>query len=144
MRRLALLVTVVAFLGGCSGVLAALQAANAAADVLSSVVDHADQGQEAYFARHPNLQAENDVRMSLLSTRRALAAYQAASQAVSAGEAGDVSAARAAALKAYQELRALLDEVGILSGTAEGGVETEAPDPGPLVLPTVKELEAER
>ena len=108
------------------------------------MVDHADQGQDAYFARHPNLDAENRVRMSLLAARRALASYQAATRAVSAADGGDVSAAKAAAQEAYQELRALYAEIGILAGTAEGGVETEAPDPGPLVLPTVQELEAER
>lgn len=144
MRRLALLVAVVALSSGCAGALKALQVANIAADYLTSVVELADTGQEAYFARHPNLDAQNRVGVAMLSTRRALAAYQAASAAVSAGDAGDTKAARAAALEAYGELRALLDELGVLSGTAEGGAETEAPDPGPLVLPTVTELEGER
>jgi hypothetical protein len=128
---------------GCAGALAALQAVTQGSQWLGSVLAVADDGQRRYFERHPSLENQNRVAEALTGAKQALAALDAAAASVSEAEAGNVGAARKAALKAYQELRTLLDELGILEGRApEGGAETDSPLPGALELPTVAELEA--
>jgi hypothetical protein len=147
MRRLLCLVAVAMSCSGCAAGLAALEAISAAsqgAQWLGSVLDVAEDGSAAYFARHPSLERQQAVGEALTAAKRALAAYDAAAAAVSEADRGNVGAARAAALKAYQELRALLDSMGILEGRApEGGAETDAPMPGALELPTAAEMGAE-
>ena len=141
MRRIALLVAVVIACSGCPALLSALAGAAQVAQTVGSFVDVADDGAQAYFARHPNLDAQRRVDARLATARRALAAYNAAANAVSEAEAGNLPAAKAAALEAYSELRKTLDDIGVLAGTAEGGAECgDCPDPGPLELPTADEL----
>lgn len=142
MKRFVMLVAVVIACSGCPAVLSALAAASQVAQTVGSFVDVADDGASAYFARHPNLDAQRRVDAALLAARRAVAAYHAAASAVSEADAGNVPAAKAAALAAYSELRGVLDEIGVLAGTAEGGAEcADCPDPGPLELPTAAELD---
>jgi hypothetical protein len=122
-------------LTGCAGLLPAL---SAGASWLGTVLDVAQGGAGAYFARHPNLETEQRVDAAELRARKALAALQAA---LAAGETdGQV---RAEALAAYEGLRVLLGEAGVLDARAPaGGAETEAPPPEPLLLPTVAEVKA--
>lgn len=142
MKRFALLVAVVIACSGCPAVLSALAAASQVAQTVGSFVDVAESGSAAYFDRHPNLDAQRRVAAAVMAARRAIAAYDAAANAVSEADAGNLPAAKAAALEAYSELRATLDEIGVLAGTAEGGAEcADCPDPGPLELPTAAELD---
>ncbi len=131
---------------GCAAIpaiLSGLQAVSQLGQVIGSALDVADDGSKAFFARHPNLDSQQVVGRSLLAARRALAAYDAAAATVEALDAEKLPEAKAEALKSFGEIRALLQELGILDATPPpGGVESDAPEPDPFELPTVAELEA--
>lgn len=148
MRRRAALLGLVAAVAGCGPAGALLAGLKTASDaiglgqVVGSFLDVADDGQRAYFRRHPSLWRQNEVDAGLTAARKALAAYDAAVRASSALEAGDMAAAKEALLKAYGALRGLLKAMGVLDATPPlGGAETDAAMPQPFELPTVADLE---
>lgn len=116
---------------GCAGLLPALQAAAQGAQYVGSLLDVADAGTSAYLARHPNDSDAGDIAVALRAARSALAAYD---EAIAAGR--NLDAARSALLSAYDDLRGLLDRLGVLEGRGPaGGADGDAPDPGPLPMP---------
>lgn len=144
-----LLVVALAFpLQGCAALSTALGALEAFSSTahhaqrIGSALDAADAGAKVYFARHPSLEAQQKVAMALKAARSALVAYDAAAQAAGGASGGDLEQARTEALRAYGELWDLLSRLGVLEGRSVGGADADAPEPGPLVLPTVAELEA--
>lgn len=115
-----------------------LPALAAGASWLGSLVDVAEAGANAFDRRHPSVSRAEDIAKAVFVARKAIAALDAA---IAAGE--DPSTARANALRAYAELRAILDATGVLDAIAPaGGAETEAAAPQPLELPTAEEVEA--
>jgi hypothetical protein len=119
-------------LSGCSLLPALVQGAQ----WLGTVIDVADSGADAFFARHPSLEAESKVDAHMHRARLALAALDAA---LAAG--GDTTKARAEALASYAALRTLLADLGVLSATSPaGGAETDAPKPEPFNLPSPDEV----
>lgn len=100
---------------------------------LASVLDAAEAGSDAYFARHPDGATQGKVDRAIL---RARLAHEALSAAVAAGEADQLDDRRAQALAAYRALYELLDGLGVLGAIAPaGGVDGGGPDPEPLPLP---------
>lgn len=144
MRRM--LVVLLLFLApvcltGCAPFWQALTVASQGARYLSSALDVAAGGADAWFARHPARESEQEVKAALLRARATQAALDAALAAAASAERGTAAEQRAAALLAYGELRNLLDALGILEGRAPaGGAETGAPMPHPVYLPTVEQL----
>lgn len=125
---------------GCAGALHALAAASAASQELSSAIDLAEAGSEAYFARHPRQEDQDKVKMALRVAREAQLALDAVLRTAKDIAAEDLSQARQSALEAYTKLYQLLSTLGILDGTSQGGAETTAPEPGELVLPLPQDL----
>ncbi|MEE9395203.1 MAG: hypothetical protein V3W41_22150 [Planctomycetota bacterium] len=125
------------FLTGCPALLSALTAASQGAQWLSSAVDVASAGSDAYFARHPHPENEPAVDRAVRNARRSVAALNALLSAGDSAADQDVEQAKKDALAAYGELRELLSGLGVLSGVAPpGGAETSAPMPEPFTLPT--------
>ena len=139
MRRFALLVVLAATLSGCSGcasLLPALAKVSRGSQYLGTVIDVADAGADAYFARHPSLDNERKVDAAVRAAHGALAALNGALAAAEAASDEDVVTARVEALKAYASLRTLLADLGVLTATPpDGGAETDAPMPEPFTLP---------
>jgi len=128
-------------LPGCAGFMHALQNAEQAAQWLGSVVDVAEAGSRAYFARHPNQERQDDVSLQIDRTRKSLQALNAALATAEAIDAKDVQAARVAALEAYAALYDLLDNYGVRTATPPaGGAETTAALPEPLDIPPPEQL----
>ena len=147
-RRALLGLAAAAAVTGCGPAMAVLDGLTAAAkagnlgQVVGSYLDVADLGKSAFFRRHPSLDRQNKVDDALTGARQALAAYDAAVNAGQSVAEGKLPAAKAALLKAYSAVRALLESMGILDATPpEGGAETDAPKPEPFELPTAAELE---
>lgn len=137
----ALLVLCVLPLSGCAGVLPALAKAAQGAQWLGSIVEVADAGASAYFARHPSLEREQRVNAAVKRARLALAALDAALATADAAANEDAARAKQEALAAYADLRALLVEFGVLSATPPaGGAEADAPEPEPFALPMPAEV----
>lgn len=129
------------FVGGCSSLPAALTAATQGAQWIGSLIDVAESGSQVYFARHPSMDAQGKVNVAVQRARTALAALDHALAAAEGAQNEDVGEARREALAAYQELRALLEDLGVLTAKPPaGGAETEAPLPEPVALPTVEEV----
>jgi hypothetical protein len=122
---------------GCSAAGPILAALGAGAQWLGSALDVAEAGKDAFFARHPSMDRQAEVATALTRARQALAVLDGALAASEAGERQDVDAARREALAAYRELHALLEALGVLDGVCRdcGGVEGNAPEPGPVPLP---------
>jgi hypothetical protein len=140
-HRLALLLLVA--LTGCAAFPAILAGVAQGAQLLGSVVDLAETGSEAYLARHPDQGKTEAIGAAVRKARAALVALNAALAAGEAADAGQTDKARSEALRAYRELRALLDEMGVLGAVPPaGGAETAAPKPEPLALPPVAAIEA--
>ena len=128
-------------LPGCAGVMRALQTAEQAAQWLGSVVDVAEAGSQAYFARHPNQQRQDDVAFAIDRTRKSLLALNAALATAEAVDDGDVQTARLAALEAYAALYDMLDNYGLRTARPPaGGAETDAPPPEPIDIPAPEHL----
>jgi hypothetical protein len=122
---------------GCSAAGPILAAITQGAQWLGSALDVAEAGKDAFFARHPSMEKQSEVATALTRARQALAVLDGALAASEAGERQDVDAARREALAAYQELHVLLEALGVLEGVCRdcGGVEGNAPEPGPVPLP---------
>lgn len=120
---------------GCAG-LSLAQVARGAA-WLGDVIGAAQAGADAYYRRHPNQESEHQLALALKRTRLAIAEL---SGAVAADDALAMAKARTEALRAYGEVVYLLAELGVLSGEAIGGAETDAPAPGRLALPSVAQI----
>jgi hypothetical protein len=125
----------------CGPITAAFAKVAQASDWLGTVVDVASAGADSYLDRHPNAEAQQAIASAIATARQAIAVLRSVANA---GQASDVDSARTAALTAYRDLRALLDELGVLDASAPlGGAEdTTAPEPEPLDLPTALEAEA--
>lgn len=130
-------------LTGCAGVLEALAQAGQGSQWIGTVVDVAEAGADAYFARHPNLEASRRVETAVRRARSALAALDAALATADAVDDQDVAQAKVEALRAYTELRGLLAELGVLTATPPaGGAEADAPEPEPFELPLPEQIKA--
>jgi len=128
---------------GCAQLLPLLAQAAQGAQWIASVVDVAEGGAEAYFARHPSQGAHDTVRASVRRSRAAIAALNAAAAAGDAADAGELGRARDSALDAYRELYATLEGLGVIDAVPPpGGAETEAPVPEPLDLPSADQVAA--
>ena len=121
MRRTSAMIVLLALFGcGCGGALGtAAKAAYAVGDALS-ILDGAASKAQLYFDRHPSLDNEAAVEDAIDLVRAAVE-----------GEEKDK------AVKLYEDMRALLDELGVTSATPpDGGAENEdAPKPEPFELP---------
>jgi hypothetical protein len=110
---------------------------------LGTLIDVADTGSKLYFDRHPNLQAEREVRQRLQQARLAQQALDASLAAAQGAADGDVQTARTEALRAYTALRELLQSLGIPQAIPPaGGAETDAPEPRPFDMPPPEAVEA--
>jgi len=139
----ALIVLLALSSAGCASLLPALAQAAQGAQWIGTVLDVADAGSGAYFARHPNIESERRVGAALRTSHGALAALNAALASAEAASDEDVLKARSDALAAYTELHALLSDLGVLTATPpEGGAETDAPTPEPLDLPNPEQVGA--
>lgn len=142
-RLNASIVFFVLFLGGCSSFLPALAKAAQGAQWLGTVIDVAETGSRAYFARHPSLENQSRFQSALARSKQALAAFDAALATGKAIEGKDLAKARSEALNAYAELYALIRDLGIMSATPPaGGAETDAPKPEPFNVPKPAQLGA--
>jgi predicted dinucleotide-binding enzyme len=139
----AAIVLLALMLTGCAGVLEALAKAGQGAQWIGTVVDVAEAGADAYFDRHPNLEASRRVEAAVRRARSALAALDAALATADAVEREDVAQAKLEAVRAYAELRGLLAELGVLTATPPaGGAEGDAPAPEPVELPLPEAIKA--
>ena len=139
----ALIVLLALSSAGCASLLPALAKAAQGAQWIGTVIDVADAGSSAYFARHPNLESERKVDDALRASQGALAALNAALASAEAATDEDVVKARSEALKAYNELYKVLSDLGVLTATPpDGGAETDAPTPEPLDIPKPEQLGA--
>ena len=120
---------------GCAGLTLAQVARGAA--WLGDVIGAAQAGADVYYRRHPNQENEQRLAVAIKRTRLAIAAL---SGAVAAKDEDQAAKARLEALRAYGEVVYLLAELGVLSGEALGGAETDAPMPGRLELPSVAQI----
>jgi len=128
---------------GCPAAMKFIQTAAQGASWLSAVVDAAEAGQASYFARHPNAESQAEVDHAIGETRAAVGVFESTISAAKEVDDGNLEQARVDALAAYERLRHLLDSMRILSGQPpDGGVETDAPEPDPLMLPTAAEAAA--
>lgn len=122
---------------GCAAMRDILTRAAQVGQVVGTAIDVAEKGAAVYYARHPRPDDERKVSDSLQVARDALLAFD---RAVVAGK--NIDKARGDAIKAYESLRQLLDDLGILDARIpEGGAETEAPEPKVFDLPTIEELQ---
>jgi len=139
--RTILILGLLLFLPGCPALLSALATASQGAQWISSAIDVAEAGKEAYFARHPSVDNEPKVAKAIRGARAATAVLNAALAAGDAVADEDMAKAKAEALRTYGELRDLLLDLGVLEGRAPpGGAETEAPLPEPFTLPTADDI----
>ena len=140
---LMVLVGVLLMASSCTGLLSGIAKVAQGAQLIAGLVDVAEVGSAQYFDRHPSMEREHKVKSKIRQARIALALLDAAVSAAKAPDEGDVLAARNSALDAYDGLRELLDELGVLTATPPaGGAETDAPAPVPLLLMTKAELAA--
>jgi hypothetical protein len=138
---LMMVVGVLLMASSCTGLLSGIAKVAQGAQLIAGLVDVAQIGSAQYFDRHPNMEREHKINAKIRQARIALALLDAAATAAKAADAGDVVAARAGVLDAYDGLRGLLDEFGVLTATPPaGGAETDAPTPSPILLPTRAEL----
>ena len=124
---------------GCAAIPHVLQGLALGAQTLGHVLDAADLGAGKFYARHPSLERQAAVADRLLDARQRVVRCD---QAI---ESRDVDRARKecdGAVDGYRDLYELLDSMGVLDGVCRdcGGAEADAPEPGPLVLPTPGEM----
>ena len=126
---------------GCAALPAIIQGVGLGAQYLSSLVDVAETGSDAYLARHPNEEREQLIDARIRQARLAVAALNAALTATNTADNQGVDAAKQDALGAYEALRELLDSMGVLGAVPPpGGAETTAPEPKAFQLPTADEV----
>ena len=141
MRRIVLLVLCFA-LAGCPAFWSALPRMAQGAQMIGSLLDVAAAGSESYYARHPSQAAQAEVAQALRLARTALAALDAGVLAAEGADDEDLALRRSRALEAYEQLRLLLDGLGVLDARPpDGGAETSAPLPEPFELPPADEIE---
>lgn len=134
--RSILILAVLLLTAGCAALPQILAGVAQGSQYLGSLLDVAESGSDAYFARHPSLERESKVAQAIRRARLAQAALDASVAAAASADDGNMSKARSDALEAYKALRDLLDELGVTSATPPpGGAETEAPPPEPFELP---------
>lgn len=129
-------------LAGCAaGMVGALVRAAQVTQLIGSLIDCADDGQRAYFDRHPNMDSERRVKEAIAVARAAAAAANKVISAAEHADDGRLRQAQQEALQGYDPLWRLLEELGILAGRPpNGGAETDAPKPKPLALPPASEI----
>ena len=140
----ATLVLMLALLPGCAAAGPILRTIAEGANWFSTVVDAADTGASAYFARHPNEDAEvmlADILEDNQDASEALAIVAGVAEGVTEK---DYEEARADAIAAYIRLMRFMVTKCILHACPpDGGAEnTDAPMPVPLDLPTISEVMA--
>ncbi len=141
MRRFWLLASLLVALSGCAALPSILAGIGQGAQWLGSLVDVAEAGSDAYFARHPSQARAEQVDQRVRQAKMAVAALNQALAAAQAAESKDVQTAKQEAVTAYERLRELLDELGVLGAVAPpGGAETDAPAPEPLELPSAEDV----
>lgn len=139
MRRTAIVAAFALALAGCH-LLPSATAALRGLAMVSSAIDAAEAGASVYLQRHPSLEAERGLAKAILRARLAVSALSAA---LAAPKAENEAQARLEAVRAYGDLVALLDSLGVLDGRAAlGGAETDAPMPGRVPLPSVADVSA--
>lgn len=132
-------------LPGCTPgqVASALDVISRGAQWLGTVLDVARGGADAYFNRHPNPLLEEDIAAAERRTRLALATLEGLIAAGAAANQNDLSRARDELLKAYESQRRMLDEAGVLDARSPaGGADAMAPEPEPVILPSVNTVAA--
>jgi hypothetical protein len=108
---------------------------------LGSALDLAASGAKAYFARHPNMERQQEVADALHKARLLKQVYDATLATTKALDSGDIEKAKMAAIDGFEALRILMKDFGVLDALAPpGGAEGNAPDPKPFTLPTAAEL----
>lgn len=133
-KIIAMLVAVL-LLSGCPALLSALAVVAQASQYVGSLVSVADAGQEAYFARHPNQEAQERVSKALRVAHQALAVLDGMTATATDASAKDLALAKRDVVAAYADLLVLLTELGVIDAKAGGGAETTAPKPDPVLLP---------
>lgn len=143
MKRAIVLVCLALTLSGCGAVLSALASVAPAVGLIGSAIDAADEGADAFFARHPSLAGKAEIDRGVKDARLALLAYNRAAAAASSVDSGDMAAAKAHILATWSALRALLSSWGVLTGVGPAGGADGAGGPvQPLDVPTVAEIDA--
>jgi hypothetical protein len=128
-------------LGGCQYLPSIIAGAMQGSAVLGASLDAAEAGSRSYFLRHPNPETEGDIAAELLKARLAKQALDAALRGAKAADDGEVAGAQLEALNAYTALWKLLQATGVLDSRApEGGAETNAPEPSPVMLPSPEQM----
>jgi hypothetical protein len=128
---------------GLGHAVAALGKISQGAQYLGTLIEVAETGSALYFDRHPNVEAERDVKQRLREARLAQQAFDASLAAAKSATDGDVAGAKANAVAAYGKLRDLLESLGVLKAIPPaGGAETDAPTPQPFDLPEPSKVEA--
>lgn len=136
-------ISLVLAITGCAGALAALQAATQGAQLIGSAVAAADEGQKAFFQRHPSLEGQTEIGKALRDAKVAVLALNRAASAAEGVEGKDYAKALADAQAAYRALHSLLKSWGILDGRAPaGGADGDGPPAEPLDLPPPDEIDA--
>ena len=140
-RRLAL--ATLALVLSCSALAGMAKVADGAA-WLATVATTAGQHANAYFDRHPNQEAEQQVLEAVEAVQDAAAALEAVARAADAAADGDLAECQAQAMTAYRTLLSLYAKLGIPAATppAGGAENADAPMPEPFSLPTEDEVKA--
>jgi hypothetical protein len=137
------LVSTAPFFSGCGagGLLSVLSGIAQGSQWLSSLIDAGESGANAYLARHPGRAPVGVIESAVTRARLGVALLdKAIALGLRPGD-HDYDAARKEALDAYDALWNLLNELGVLTAKPPlGGVETEAPVPDPVPLPTMYEV----
>lgn len=113
--------------GAIAGVLARVAQG---AQAVSSFVDAAVAGKEAYFARHPNQDAEQQIDAAVKDVRLAI---KVLNEVALAGQ--DLAGPRHDVTAAYDRLVKVLYLFGVTDAMPLGGAETDAPEPKPFTMP---------
>lgn len=145
MKNNLILIALALALSGCTpgSVASAISAISHGAQWLGTVLDVAEGGSGAFFARHPNREVQEKIAAANRLTRSQLAVVEGLIAAGKAADDGELAAARELLIKAYEAERRLLEEAGVLDARAPaGGADAEAPEPQPFSLPTAAEVGA--
>lgn len=105
------------------------------ANYVGALIDDGEDWGNRWLARHPNQSVEDAFRELVTATRKADGAYN---KALAIGEA--VAETKQKAIDAYEAFRRFLESLA--KHPPDGGAEAEAPEPGPLELPSADEVAA--
>lgn len=138
MRRLLLrtlpVLALVAALGGCATVTAALPKVIAAVTDAVMVLDAVDGFIDQHFKENPDPAAEASVRAIVARTRGALSAALRTANAAQKLDQAEVDGAFAEFRKAYQDLMAVLAPLGVVTGKTLRATAGQFQIPTPLAL----------